>query len=218
MAIRESTFRAVGITFFDMIFNPHFVMDDVEPPRDWYSRNTGSIVDFRREVILHIAVGQALGDLVSMPFRCPLARPDYCDDQSQFAIRESVARGRYLAVATYPRRLILLSRKSPRTYGSFRLLRRGSSLVAVEVQPAGGQGCGSSRWDRHTGALLRLCGRPGIGSGPCRPGQAVRGLLCRAAFGRGPEKRRTIGGSDCAGANGGATPIAAPLRGTGTLV
>jgi hypothetical protein len=70
------------VTFFDMIFNSRFVMDDVEPPRDWYTRDTGSIMDFRREIILDVAVDQALGvQLVSMPFRCPLARPDYCDDQ-----------------------------------------------------------------------------------------------------------------------------------------
>ena len=43
------------------------------------------------------------------------------------------------------RSLILLSRKLPRRYGSFRLLRRGCSLVAVEI-PTGGRRCGSSRW------------------------------------------------------------------------
>ncbi len=73
-----------------------------------------------------------------------------------------------------------------------------------------GEGCGSSRCDRHTSALPRLRDRPGIGPGPCRPGQAVRGLLYRSAFGRRPQERRTTGGSDCAGAHGSATPISAP--------
>ena len=37
-------------------------------------------------------------------------------------------------------RLVLLSCKSPRRYGSFFLLRRGCSLVAVEIPPAGERG------------------------------------------------------------------------------
>ena len=49
----------------------------------------------------------------------------------------------------------------------------------------------------------------GIGARPCRPDQAIRGLLYRSAVGGRAQERRTAGGGDSAGANCGATPVAA---------
>jgi hypothetical protein len=46
-------------------------------------------------------------------------------------------------------------------------------------------------------------------AGPCRPCEAIRGLLYRSAIGGGPQERRAVGSSDRARANRGATPIAA---------
>src|SRR5271166_1065172 len=98
------------------------------------------------------------------------------------------------------------------------LVRRGAGLVAVKIPTFWGGWCGSSRCERHASTLPRLCGGFGISSGSCRPGQTVRGLLCRAAVGRGPQERRTTGGGDRSGADGGATPVAAARCGAGPLV
>ena len=74
------------------------------------------------------------------------------------------------------------------------------------------------RCDRHGSTVPSVCGGSGIGAGPCRPCEAVRGLLYRAAIGGGPQERRTAGGGDRAGANRGATPVAAALCGPGAVV
>src|SRR5260370_22238866 len=100
----------------------------------------------------------------------------------------------------------------------FLLARRGCDLVAVKIRTTWGGWGGSSRRDWYRGTVPCLCGRLGVGSGPCRPGQTVCGLLRRAAVGRGPQERRTIGGGDRPGANGGATPVPAASRAAGTLV
>ena len=69
---------------------------------------------------------------------------------------------------------------------------------------------------RKRGSLVHS--KSGIGAGTHRPGQTVRGLLYRAAVGGRSQECRTVGGRDRAGANCGATPIAAALCRTGAVV
>ena len=74
--------------------------------------------------------------------------------------------------------------------------------------------------DDGTGTQARFEEHVKFGSGarPCRPDQAIRGRLYRSVVGGGPQECRTAGGGDCAGANSGATPIAAALCGAGAVV
>ena len=92
------------------------------------------------------------------------------------------------------------------------------SLVAVGI-PTGGE-----VWIFTMGAdaeerLQRLCGRLWLCPGGMPTGSDCLRYYCIGLLlGRRPESVQPFGCGDCAEPNGGATPIAAPPRGTGAVV